>query len=81
MLEWTLFPWHSVHSILYNLYINCDISITAENQSETQTKPDVDQKTKDDLNWQDVCAICVAGVGVIHIVGGVIGLIINYTQK
>ena len=70
--------WHSAYSIVSNLHIDCDISITAENHPESPTNPDVDEKTTDEFSWQE---ICILSVSVALIVIGVTGLIINYMQK
>jgi Zn/Cd-binding protein ZinT len=70
--------WHSVYSILSNLYLDSDISMAAENSPEKHTKPYLDQKEKDYSEWKEAYAIFLMGFSLTFIA---VVLIIHFTHK
>jgi hypothetical protein len=61
-----------VYAIIPNPYIDSDISIAAENGPEKHTKPDLDQKKKDALEWADARDFFIIGVGFAFLVASVV---------
>jgi hypothetical protein len=67
-LKWNIISYvkeirHSVYAIIPNPYIDSDISIAAENGPEKHKKPDLEQKEKDALEWEDARDFFILGVG------------------